>query len=245
MSWSSSGGSDSDSVSESLARSRCWDSFSLRRASSAEITDAYRSAGNPGNSTSRTALRCSSPDGCTLPESPIAWTSALADSGVRVASSRCRSRPTASVVVKKLRSTLWVECEARMRAPTVKVSPPRLNSTQAKPVRVASSVPVITRSNRPPLDLAADVSRAGLASASRRNGSSSSRAIDFPDPFGPRKSRRPPWKVNVSSQYRHSDTRPALVGRHRSRVTGSTVSTACSCLASLMVPPRTGSVWWC
>ena len=109
--------------------------------------------------------------------------------------------PTAWVVVKRVVSTLRAEAEARRRAPTVNTSSsPRRNSTQAKPVRPGSSLPAITRSYRPPLDLADEVRRLGEASPSSRKGSNSSRAIDFPEPLGPRRSSRPWWKVNVSSQ---------------------------------------------
>ncbi len=41
--------------------------------------------------------------------------------------------------------------------------------------------------------------RLGRRLASKRKGSSNSKALDLPDPFWPRNSRRPWWKVKVSS----------------------------------------------
>ncbi len=82
-SWSSSGGSDSDSTRDSWAASTSfWDSFSLRTVTRAPITDAYRSAPKPGNSVARTAARWCSPVECTARVSPMASTTACLESAV-------------------------------------------------------------------------------------------------------------------------------------------------------------------
>ena len=102
--------------------------------------------------------------------------------------------------MKKSTSAFAVDCEARMRAPTQNVASRRPNSTQANPTRDGSGLPAMTRSYRRPRGRAADDSRDGDVSPSSRKGRRSSRAIDLPDPLGPRNSSRPWWKVNVSSQ---------------------------------------------
>ena len=68
-----------------------------------------------------------------------------------------------------------------------------------KPVRPGSSLPAITRSYRPPLDLAEEVS-AGRGVAVEQEGQQQLEGDQFPEPLGPRRSSRPWWKVNVSSQ---------------------------------------------
>ena len=48
-----------------------------------------------------------------------------------------------------------------------------------------------------------------------RNGKSSASALDLPDPFGPRRIRRPSAKLNTWSSYSHTLRTPARWGRCR------------------------------